>query len=398
MAFPATAFAYLGTLEPAHAVPAPPAPHTELVLPVAACSGVVPLAPGDLVPLLATTRAEIGALTAAATTGTPLVIMVPAGGGGDDPAAGGPTSEWVSPLGRGARHSRLPCAAVVVRIEWVAREPPDSPGCFAAVAAAVASGVADRAPRGAASQLPPGLASPPGSPDRVAVARVVVGPPAGAPLPRETASSNAPRVAWRAVDAAAAVAAAAADPAVAPLAARVDARLPPAARLAALAARLALDPRARARLLTARTVAAAAAMLVTCARSLAAHGARCGRCGARWTEAPPRPPPSSPQVDALLAAGAIAVNPHGHTFGLALSGLPDDDSNAPGTLPARAGSRLYFDGPPNEDATWLPGYAWSAALCADCACFAGWRFDPVGGPGAPFVALRRSALADPAPD
>lgn len=399
---PPPAFAYLGALERVRVVPEPPPPHTSLVLPVVPCAGVAPLV-GDLVPLLAATRGEIAALTAAASTGTLMAILVPAGGGGDGGEAAGPASEWTSPQGRGGPgmrpHPVFPCMAVVLRLEWTCRDPPDSPGAFAAVAAAVAAGVAARAPRGAAARLPPGLASPPGSPDRVAVARVDVGGPADAPLPRETVAAGAPRVAWRAVDAASAVAAASSDPAVAPLAAAVfGARLSPSAKLAALAACLPLNPRARARLLTAPTVAAASLCLTADARALAARGVRCGRCGARWTEAPPRPPPRTPQVDALLAVGAVAVNPHGHAFGLALTGVePGDD--APGTHPARSSPRLFFDGPPNEEASWVPGHAWSMALCADCACHAGWRFDAVHpqGVGArtSFLALRRAALADP---
>src|ERR1017187_1902930 len=52
-------------------------------------------------------------------------------------------------------------------------------------------------------------------------------------------------------------------------------------------------------------------------------------------------------------------NPTGYSFHLLCFG------EAPG---------CKFSGPPTDEATWFPGYAWNFALCAGCGTHLGWGY------------------------
>ncbi len=63
-------------------------------------------------------------------------------------------------------------------------------------------------------------------------------------------------------------------------------------------------------------------------------------------------------------------------------------------LTARAARNLTFVGPPTEEFTWFPGYAWEAAFCAGCENHLGWRYSSPGGSPPEFFGLLTSELAD----
>lgn len=58
------------------------------------------------------------------------------------------------------------------------------------------------------------------------------------------------------------------------------------------------------------------------------------------------------------------VNPHGFVYDVQCF------RDAPGCEPV---------GPPTEQFTWFPGFAWSTAYCARCATHLGWEFAGAGG-------------------
>lgn len=69
------------------------------------------------------------------------------------------------------------------------------------------------------------------------------------------------------------------------------------------------------------------------------------------------------------------VNPHGFVYDVQCF------RDAPGCEPV---------GPPTEEFTWFPGFAWSIAYCAGCATHLGWSFE---GPGRAFYGLIKERIA-----
>ena len=382
-----------GTTPPPRPPTPPPSPFAAgdtvelVVLPL---PGVSPLI-GDRIPLLATTDAAADRLRAAAAAGVAAVLVGPApatdGGASDDTPA-----DWTSP-GRGApgmspRGPGLPALVACVVIEEVSST--------VATATVVARGVAT-APVRRRRRVGGGDAmSPSGVPPPAVVVTIL--PTGDGRLPREAAAAAAPRVAWRAADAGAAVTA------LETSLARVLAALPPpqrwaspATRLARVAAALPLSPRFRATLLAERSVAAAAASLAAGAAALADSAARCRRGGTPWargTAPVPATPPSAaalvdsaarcrrggtpwargtapvpatpPSAAALVDSGGVAANPLGHAHAVTL--VP-----ASSILSASA---VIVDGAPVPHASWLPPWHWSVGFCGACGVHAGWLFTP----------------------
>ena len=401
-----------GTTPPPRPPTPPPSPFAAgdtvdlVVLPL---PGVSPLV-GDRIPLLATTDAAFSRLRAAAAAGVAAVLVGPApatdGGASDDAT---PPADWTSP-GRGApgMSPRGPGLPALVAVVVVSRE---SVSSSIATATVVARGVATAPVRrrrrvGGEHATSPSVAPPP-------AVVVTILPTGDGRLPREAAAAAAPRVAWRAADAGAAVTS------LETSLARVLAALPPpqrgaspAARLARVAAALPLSPRYRAALLAERSVAAAAATLAAGAAALADSAARCRRCGTPWARGTAPVPSAPPSATTLVDSGGVAANPLGHAHAVTL-------------VPASsivAASAIIVDGAPVPHASWLPPWHWSVGFCGVCGMHCGWLFTPPPAAGSTpppldaggFVpvhaavaaagaregvfALRRAALASPDSD